>query len=117
MKIASFEQLQSLMNYGFTPEQIMSLSDDGTIPAAAPDQEQAAAPDQAATPEQAEAQEPEENPQITALQSEVENLKKQLQAANIKNASVDQISADDKSVENILAGIIRPDYKKEDSTK
>lgn len=121
MKIESFEQLQSLMNFGFTPEQIMSLSDDGTIPAAAPEQaaepEQAAAPEQEATPEQAEDQEPEENPQITALQSEVEKLKKQLQAANIKNASVDQISADDKSVENILAGIIRPDYKKEDSTK
>ena len=115
MKIESFEQLQSLMNFGFTPEQIMSLSDDGTIPAATP--EPAAAPDQAAGPEPAEAQELEENPQITALQTEVETLKKQLQAANIKNASVDQFSADDKSVENILAGIIRPDYKKEDSKK
>lgn len=115
MKIESFEQLQSLMNFGFTPEQIMSLSDDGTIPASAPDQ--AATPEPAAEPEQTEAQEPEENPQITALQTEVETLKKQLQAANIKNASVDQISADDKSVENILAGIIRPDYKKEDSKK
>lgn len=123
MKIESFEQLQTLMNYGFTPEQIMNLSDDGTIPAAAADQEQAAAPEQASDPEQAadpepaEAAEQEEDPRINALQTEVDNLKKQLQAANIKNASIDKIPADEQSVENILAGIIRPDYKKEDSNK
>lgn len=121
MKIGTFEELQTLMNYGFTPEQIMHLSDDGTIPAAAPDQEPAATPEQeqAASTDQepAAAPEQEEDPRINALQTEVDNLKKQLQAANIKNASIDKITADEKSVENILAGIIRPDYKKEDSNK
>lgn len=112
-----YEEIINLLDRGFTPDQITALTG-----AAVPDPEPAPedpAPDPEpapADPEPAPA-EPEPDPEISRLTTEVENLKKQLQAQNIKTKSVSILPGDRETVESVLATIIRPPFEHKDNNK
>lgn len=106
-----YEEIINLLDRGFTPDQITALTG-----AAAPDPEPAPAdpgPDPEPTPADPEPApaDPEPDPEITGLRSEIENLKKQLQAQNIKTQSVSILPGDRETVESVLATIIRPPFE------
>lgn len=106
-----YEEIINLLDRGFTPDQITALTG-----AAAPDPEPAPAdpePDPEPTPADPEPApaDPESDPEITGLRSEIENLKKQLQAQNIKTQSVSILPGDRETVESVLATIIRPPFE------
>ena len=106
-----YEEIINLLDRGFTPDQITALTG-----AAAPDPEPAPAdpepdPEPApADPEPAPA-DPDPDPEISRLNTEIENLKKQLQAQNIKTQSVSILPGDRETVESVLATIIRPPFE------
>lgn len=112
-----YEEIINLLDRGFTPDQITALTG-----AAAPDPEPAPAeqepgPEPApADPEPAPA-DPEPDPEISRLNGEIENLKKQLQAQNIKTQSVSILPGDRETVESVLATIIRPPFEHKDNNK
>lgn len=112
-----YEEIINLLDRGFTPDQITALTG-----AAAPDPEPAPedpAPDPEpapADPEPAPA-DPEPDPEISRLTTEVENLKRQLQAQNIKTQSVSILPGDRETVESVLATIIRPPFEHKDNNK
>lgn len=110
-----YEEIINLLDRGFTPDQITALTG-----AAAPDPEPAPAdpePDPEPTPADPEPApaEPEPDPEISRLTTEVENLKKQLQAQNIKTQSVSILPGDRETVESVLATIIRPPFEHKDN--
>lgn len=121
----SFDQIQTLMNYGFTAEQIMELSRDSPSaenandtgdPPQLPSEDQPTDPpegDNSPDPEQApdSAVEPSA---LKEIKAELQNLRAAVQKNNILTKTVDSIGNDTDAVENILAGIIRPEFKKED---
>lgn len=125
MAAYSFEQIQTLMNYGFTADQIMELSRDSPSaeistdtgdPPQLPSEDKPTDPpegDNSPDPEQApdSADEPSA---LKEIKTELQNLRAAVQKNNILTKTVDSIGNDTDAVENILAGIIRPEFKKED---
>lgn len=112
-----YEEIINLLDRGFTPDQITALTG-----AAAPDPEPAPAdpePDPEPTPADPEPApaDPEPDPEISRLNTEIENLKKQLQAQNIKTQSVSILPGDRETVESVLATIIRPPFEHKDNNK
>lgn len=112
-----YEEIINLLDRGFTPDQITALTG-----AAAPDPEPAPAeqePDPEPAPEDPEPApaDPEPDPEISRLNGEIENLKKQLQAQNIKTQSVSILPGDRETVESVLATIIRPPFEHKDNNK
>ena len=112
-----YEEIINLLDRGFTPDQITALTG-----AAAPDPEPAPAeqePDPEPTPADPEPApaDPEQDPEISRLNGEIENLKKQLQAQNIKTQSVSILPGDRETVESVLATIIRPPFEHKDNNK
>lgn len=110
-----YEEIINLLDRGFTPDQITALTG-----AAAPDPEPAPAdpePDPEPTPADPEPApaDPEPDPEISRLNGEIENLKKQLQAQNIKTQSVSILPGDRETVESVLATIIRPPFEHKDN--
>lgn len=125
----TYEQITTLLEKGFTPEMIMTISGSGTASAATPP----AADDKAGsdpsgkgdppnggeggeappspTPEGQPKTVPEDRPKtVPALDDvlkEMKELKASIQANNIKTQSVDTLKQGD-SVEDVLASIIRP---------
>lgn len=126
-----YGEIMNLVQAGFTPDQIMSLTTSGVIPSApesvqadvppsagaseSPIKEEAAAPDPtpAAAPSEGES-EPDPLDEIREtvrqLQAENEDLKKQIQSANIRDRTVESVSVPDASA--TLAEIIRPTFNK-----
>lgn len=124
-----FEQIQSLMNYGFTPDQIMALARDEPIPPPepAPDPETSPAPDPvpvppapeqeappAPAPESSPAPDPGPSPEIESLREEIKKLTATIQSQNIRNLSVDKISDPEVETDKIMAEFIRPSYDKKE---
>lgn len=103
----TFEQIQTLMNYGFTVDQIMTLARDK--PEETPQEEtpQEETPPEENTPPPGN---PETDTVISELRTEIENLKSSIQQNNIKTQTVETIP-NSETTENILAGIIRPVYE------
>lgn len=122
----TFEQIKELHEMGFSAEQITTF--DGTAPASEEQKE----PEKEQEPEQKEQeQEPEkkpeekpaENPRMDALEKSVSgisaqltNLVKQMQANNVKTASVNILPEDQlqKDTDSAMAELIRPSYKKKE---
>lgn len=122
----TFDQIKELVTMGFTPDQITKLTISAdTIPA-----EQAGTglegnsfpfPDSPSVPaivENSIPPEPVEKPVETVdnsagLISAIEDLKKTLQASNIRTVSIDTV-APENDLESIMAEFIRPNYKKEE---
>lgn len=121
----SFDQIQTLMNYGFTAEQIMELSrdspsaentnDTGDPPRLPPENQPTDPPEGDNTPDPEQAPDSAEEPSaLKEIKAELQNLRAAVQKNNILTKTVDSIGNDTDAVENILAGIIRPEFKKED---
>lgn len=122
----TFEQIKELHEMGFSAEQITTFA--GTAPASEEQKE----PEKEQEPEQKEQeQEPEtkpeekpaENPRMNALEKSVSgisaqltNLVKQMQANNVKTASVNILPEDQlqKDTDSAMAELIRPSYKKKE---
>ena len=129
----NYEQIMDLVQAGFTPDQIMALTSSGVIPSApdpgpevttpplpeaseSPIKEGTTVPD----PEQSVPSEGDSNKDtdpleeiretVRHLQAENEDLKKQIQSANIRDRTMNTVSAPDASA--TLAEIIRPTYHK-----
>lgn len=124
-----FEQIQSLMNYGFTPDQIMALARDEPIPPpeTAPDPESSPAPDPVPVPpaperempltpapESPPAPDPGPSPEIESLREEIKKLTATIQSQNIRTLSVDKISDPEADTDKIMAEFIRPSYDKKE---
>ena len=132
----TFEQIKELHSMGFTPDQITALTSSG-VPTIPPDQGEVAltpapvdradstagdtAPLSSPVKEEpAPADSPVNNPVetvddsekiLTAITDMKEDLKKSIQAQNIRTQSFNAISPDN-ALENALASIIRPNYDK-----
>ena len=98
----TYSEITDLISKGFTPDQITEL---------------ARQPEQQPEPEaeQQPATEPEQEPQpeqpsidLSGIQSELADLKKLVQKNNILTKTMETVNNNTESVENILAGLIRP---------
>lgn len=105
----TYSEITDLISKGFTPDQITELARQQPGPDPEPQQE----PDP--EPQQEPQQEPEQEPQqeqptvdLSGIQSELADLKKLVQKNNILTKTIETPSNDSDSVENILAGLIRP---------
>lgn len=110
----TFEQIQTLMNYGFTAEQIMILAGNAPPDETPPEETN---PDET-PPEEVEVTIPDTgNTIIAELRDEIKSLKTAMQEQNLKTQTIETIPNDGESVETILAGIIRPVYETKEETK
>ena len=105
----TYTEITDLISKGFTPDQITELARQQPGPDSEPLQES----DQEPEPEPQ--QEPEQEPQqeqptvdLSGIQAELADLKKLVQKNNILTKTIETPSNDSDSVENILAGLIRP---------
>lgn len=105
----TYSEITDLISKGFTPDQITELA--RQQPATEPEPQQK--PE--AEPEPEPPQEPEAEPQpeqpivdLSGIQSEIADLKKLVQKNNILTKTMETVTTDTESVENILAGLIRP---------
>lgn len=137
----TFEQIKELHSMGFTPDQITALTSSG-VPTIPPDQGDVAltsaqvdradstagdtsplsSPVPEETPAPAAGNPPVNNPVetvdnsekiLTAITDMKEDLKKSIQAQNIRTQSFNAVSPDN-ALENALASIIRPNYDKQE---
>jgi len=112
-----FEEIQSLMNYGFTPDQIMALARDEPIstPEPTPDPEPTPPPDPEPSPAPESEAPPSPAPEpsgLDELREEIRKLTASIQSQNIKTASIDKITDPDAETDKIMAGFIRPAFEK-----
>lgn len=111
----TYEQIDRLLNAGFTPEQIMILSSAPAGPVENPsadlagDDPPAPAPVPEETPTPAPAPSPEPGI-LEEIKTGFDDLKKTIQANNIKTMSVNSLPGAQDSAETVLAGIIRPPF-------
>lgn len=128
-------EIMDLVHAGFTPDQIMTLTSSGAIPSApesvpadttppsagaseSPIKEDASSPDPVpdASSQGDSEQDPAPDPldeireTVRKLQAENEDLKKQIQTANIRDRTMSTPTAPDASA--TLAEIIRPTFNK-----
>lgn len=115
----NFDEIKQLHEMGFSPDQIMTLRGGQTEQ---PDQEE---PEQEQTePAEPEAQEQEADtsPDLTALQTQledqrkqIENLTKELQKSNRQNLRINTLPENDlmTQTDKIMAELIRPTIKEE----
>lgn len=121
----TFEQIKELHEMGFSAEQITTFA--GTAPAGEekePEKEQEPEQkEQKQEPEKKPEEKPAENPRMDALEKSVSgisaqltNLVKQMQANNVKTASVNILPEDQlqKDTDSAMAELIRPSYKKKE---
>lgn len=108
----TYEQIDRLLTAGFTPDQIMQLSSAPAGPVETPSADPAgddpSNPSPAETPSPAPAVDTEPGI-LEEIKTGFDDLKKTIQANNIKTMSVNSLGAQD-SAETVLAGIIRPPF-------
>lgn len=103
----TYEQITSLLDRGFTPDQITALA------RADPSQEEPIHEPEEPRPEGPEQQEPEqqepepENNQFAQIKAELDSLKQSIQKNNVLTKSFEKVD-ESNTVEDILAGFIRP---------
>lgn len=124
-------EIMDLIQAGFTPDQIMTLTSSGTLPSVpdpvpaditpsagaseSPIKEEAAVPNPtpAAASSEGETDQPDPLEEIREtvrqLQTENAELKKQIQSANIRDRTIETVTVPDAS--KTLAEIIRPTFK------
>lgn len=119
----TFEQIKELHEMGFSAEQITTFA--GSAPAGEENKEPEKEPEKEQEQEKEPEPEkkPEENPRMDALEKSVSgisaqltNLVKQMQANNVKTASVNILPEDQlqKDTDSAMAELIRPSYKKKE---
>ena len=105
----TYSEITDLISKGFTPDQITELARQQPEPQPGPDPEPEVEPQP--EPEQEPEQEPQPEPptvDLSGIQSELADLKKLVQKNNILTKTMETVTNDTESVENILAGLIRP---------
>ena len=109
----TYAEITDLISKGFTPDQITELARQQPGPDPGPDPGPQQEPE--AELEQETQPEPEQEPQpeqptvdLSGIQSELADLKKLVQKNNILTKTMETVTNDTESVENILAGLIRP---------
>lgn len=108
----TYEQIDRLLTAGFTPAQIMALSS-APADSAVPPPAETPAPDPESAPDPAPAETPSPAPEpgiLEEIKTGFEDLKKTIQANNIKTMSVNTLPGSQESAETVLAGIIRPPF-------
>lgn len=107
----TYTEITDLISKGFTPDQITELARQQPEPDLGPDP----GPEPEPEPEPDPGPEPEPQPEpdqptvdLSGIQSELADLKKLVQKNNILTKTIETPSNDSDSVENILAGLIRP---------
>lgn len=115
----TFEQITTLLDKGFTPDQITLLTTSAVPTAADPEESGdpanplAESPDTSTLPETDET--PAAAPEPAADNSEILNaiadLKKSVQAANIRTMSMEVVDSDNQ-LEKAMAEFIRPSFEK-----
>ena len=119
----TYDQIDRLLNAGFTPEQIMQLSSapagssENPAPDPAGDEPPEVKPAETPAPdlEEKPARLPDPGPSpepgiLQEIKTGFEDLKKTIQANNIKTMSVNSLPGSADSAETVLAGIIRPPF-------
>lgn len=105
----TYSEITDLISKGFTPDQITELARQQPGPDPEPQQEPEQEPQQEPETEPEQAQQPEQpTVDLSGIQSEIADLKKLVQKNNILTKTIETPSNDADSVENILAGLIRP---------
>ena len=105
----TYSEITDLISKGFTPDQITELARLQPEPDPGPQQEPEAEPEQETQQEPEQDQQPEQPAvDLSGIQSELADLKKLVQKNNILTKTIETPSNDSDSVENILAGLIRP---------
>lgn len=118
----TYDQIITLSDKGFTPEQIMKLTGE-ELPEPVPDTPQEETPETPAPPPPDPEEQPEQKPEAGSLSSvlqeaikgfsaEVAEMRKALQASNIRTVIREDISPT-KSADDILAEMIHPTINKE----
>ena len=91
----TYDQITSLLDRGFTPDQITTLARADPLP-------------QEPEPQEPEPKEPEpENNQFAQIKAELDSLKQSIQKNNVLTKSFEKVD-ESNTVEDILAGFIRP---------
>ena len=121
----TYEQINNLLDRGFTPDQITLLTTSG-VPTAPESEESgdpanplAVSPDNSNNTEQdpdlapTPAPTPDPVPAMdnTAVLDAIADLKKSVQAANIRTMSIDSVNSDNQ-LEKAMAEFIRPSFEK-----
>lgn len=125
----TYEQIITLSDKGFSPEQIVKLTEEELPePEKKPEEEPETKPEEQKQepekkPEEEQKTEPEKDSPLSALQevfksfaAEVAEMRKALQASNIRTEIREDIPPS-ATADDILAGIIHPTINKEDSKK
>lgn len=119
----TFEQITTLLDKGFTPDQITLLTTSAVPTAAEPGDSGDSANPLAESPDAPIASDPEPSPEPTPepapaaaadnteILNAIADLKKSVQAANIKTMSMDTVNADNQ-LEKAMAELIRPSFEK-----
>ena len=101
----TYDQITSLLDRGFTPDQITTLARADPLPK---ETEPQAPEPQAPDPQEPAPQEPEpENNQFAQIKAELDSLKQSIQKNNVLTKSFEKVD-ESNTVEDILAGFIRP---------
>lgn len=126
----TFEQIQAMQQMGFTKEDIMEVirsSSGETAPAPKPEEKttpKAAdptadsitnalhSPQPAPTAEDNPKEENKDHELLTSLIKQVETLTGAIQQSNIVNAQMGDVKTNQQIVDDILADIVNPSYKK-----
>lgn len=118
----TFEQIKELHEMGFSAEQITTFA--GTAPDEEKEPEKEQEPE--TEPEKEPETEPEEKPvdprmdalekSVSGISAQLTNLVKQMQANNVKTASVNILPEEQlqKDTDLAMAELIRPSYKKKE---
>lgn len=112
----TYTEITDLISKGFTPDQITELARQQPGPDPEPQQEPEAEPEQETQQEPEQALQPEQpTVDLSGIQSEIADLKKLVQKNNILTKTMETVDTTE-SVENILAGLIRPAIKENGGT-
>lgn len=118
----TFKQIKELHEMGFSAEQITTFA--GKAPDEEKDPEKEQEPE--TEPEKEQETEPEEKPvdprmdalekSVSGISAQLTNLVKQMQANNVKTASVNILPEEQlqKDTDSAMAELIRPSYKKKE---
>lgn len=106
----TYNEIITLTEKGFTPEQIMALAraDPTPVPEGLPPE---TTDDSAGDVSPETSETPEDNQEVLALKNEIEELKKKIQMQNIKTESVDVLPGNRETVEQVLSEFIRPPFE------
>lgn len=110
----TFGEIKSLLDAGFSKDEIMLLNQEQTVPIEKPQPDELTAPGPESEQEKPvsdpEPVKQETDPVFSQLNENISKLIKTIQSSNLRNNSVEKPSGDDldKTVDTIMESLIRP---------